>query len=204
MKDTLMTVAFPKGELKVWHSSMMGNLADVFAIGNAYRLEEGKHNLPMSAWIQRQDVVEYIAYLTNKLGKPAIERRKGKGGGTYAHLKIMVDAASQLSPQFKDEVYDTFIQQRILAHRDESGENFKDMNSLLALHAIEVLGKPAHNGHFINLAKIIKTKVGVDDWNTASAYQLHKRNDIEQRIGDFLRLGVVRDWEHLKDLANRA
>lgn len=209
MNNTLLTVHFTKGTMSVWHQTLMGNLADVFQIGNSFRAAEGKAPVMMASWIQRQDVTEYIDYLTAQLGTPAIERRKGKNGGTYAHLKIMIDAAASLSPQFKDEIYNTFITMNLAGIRDESGEAFKDLNEAFRTVADTVLGKPAHKGHYIQIAKHIRSCVekksgaALVDWNCASPYQLQTRARVEDNLATMLRLGVVRDWEHLKDLIEK-
>ena len=203
MKDTLLTVAFSKGEVHVWHKTKMGSLQYVFKVGNLYRDAAGKPPLPLATWIVRQDVAEYIEFLKERYGIDAIVRKRGRSGGTFAHLKILIDAATSLDPAFKDEVYETFISNKLLALREDGGEMFKDLNSALGLSAELVLGKPAHKGHFITLAKAIKARCGVEDWNVASAYQLHARTNIEDRLVGFLENDLVRDWDHLKELAEK-
>jgi hypothetical protein len=206
MKDTLLTVKFQEGSLKILHKSMMGDLVEVFHLGNVYRLKDGQKPLPLAAWIQREDVKEYVDFLSEKLGKPSIERRRGKNGGTFAHLNILIDAATSLSPSFKHEVYETFINNRLLNFRDSSGDSFKDMNYLLALHAEKVLGKPAHVGHFTYVAKAIRNKILPENhpgWDMADAYQLRQRLTLEEKVTTLLELGVVRDWDHLKELMVR-
>ena len=206
MKDTLLTVPFSKGTIKIWHSSYMGSIADVFQLGNSYRFSEGKSSLQLAAWITRQDVSEYIAYLSEALGRPAVITKKGKGGGTWAHLKILIDAATSLSPAFKDEVYDTFISGRLLAVRDESGELFKDVNSTLALYAESILGKDAHQGHFIQLAKTMRIKIlsdGHPGWDFADAKQLQDRSRVEQFVCSAMEAGLITSWEQLKNSVER-
>lgn len=198
-----MTVSFARGDIKIWHSSQMGNLQDVFHLGNNYRFAEGKSELPLTAWIQRQDITEYVEFLTAKLGRPAIERKRGKSGGTFAHLNILLDAAVSLSPEFKDEVYTTFIAMKLLTYRNDSGDAFVDMNSQLALCADLILGKPAHQGHYIQIAKAIRNRIlpeAHEGWNFANAKQLQERYSLEEKISMLLRVGVVKDWDHLKEL----
>lgn len=203
MQNTLLTISFNRGEIHFWHSTCMGNLGEVFDLGNVYRNSAGLPSVPLAAWIQRQDVTEYAAFLSASLNRPAIERRKGKAGGTWAHLKILIDAATSLSPEFKDEVLEAFLLQKIHIARDESGELFKDMNSALVLYADKILGKPAHKGHFVTIANAIRCKVGAVSWDTASGHQLQKRCQIEGNLTNMLRLGLVRDWEHLKEIIER-
>lgn len=204
MKDQLLTIQFNLGKLTFWHSSMMGDLNALFDMGNVYRFNNNKDSLPLSAWIQRQDVKEYIETVSQKIGREAIVRKKGKSGGTFAHLKIMIDAAMSLSPEFKDEVLDIFLIHKIHVARDESGELFKDMNDMLSIYAQSILGKPAHNGHFINIAKIIRERIMPKDlsWNAADCMQLQERTRIEEALATMIKVGVVKDWGHLKQLAS--
>lgn len=201
MQDQKMMIKFSEGVLEFWHKSEMGDLGAMFQLGNAYRLHQRQDAVLMANWIQRQDTQEYIALVSKEIGRPAVERKKGKGGGTYAHLKILIDAGSAMSAQFKSEIHDCFILQRVQVFRDMGGEEFKDMNNLLALAAESVLGKPAHTGHFIQLAKAIKARCqSPENWNTASPWQLQERCRLETALASFLKSGVVRDWEHLKEL----
>lgn len=206
MKDTLMTVAFKGGNLRINHKTMMGDIQEVFSIGNHYRLAAGLPVLPMATWIQRQDVKGYIDYLTVLNGEPAVARKKGKGGGTFAHLYVLLDAAASLSAEFKHEVYTTFMTHQLLAGREASGEEFKALNSALVKYSDNLLGKDAHQGHFIQMAKQIRSRILPGEhlgWNFADAYQLHERSRIEQSLTKLMELGLVRDWEHLKELVDK-
>ena len=206
MKDTILTVAFKGGNLRIHHQSMMGDIQEVFAIGNQYRIAEGKSNLLMAAWIQRQDVAEYIDYVTEVNGSPAVERKKGKGGGTFAHLYVLMDAASSLSPAFKHEIYTAFLTHKLLEWREASGEDFKALNMTLSNYSQHLLGKDAHQGHFIQLAKKIRARLLPEDhlgWNFADAYQLRERTRIESQLIKLIELGLVRDWEHLQELIEK-
>ena len=206
MNDTLLHVPFKFGTVSIWHSSHMGKLNDVFDLGNVYRQQSGKPSLLIASWVQRQDVTEYVELVSEQLGRPALERRRGKGGGTYAHLKILLDAAVSLSPEFKDEVYTIFINHRILQARDDSGEAYKAMSEAINISAERVLGKPAQKHHYINVAKAIRGRIlGKDHpgWNMADAGQLHDRHLLEEKLISCLNNTLVRDWVHLIELANK-
>jgi len=196
-------VKFEKGELPIFHKSQMGDLNILFAMGNMYRVEEGLQPLSLNGWIKRQDVQDYIKYLKNNGVEEPIKRTRGKGATTLAHLKVLLDAAIALSPKLKDEVYETFINNKMLFYRDNSGDNYLNMIDALTLYAEGILGKQAHKGHYITIANIIKKRLGVNDWNTATAEQLRERDRIEQTIVSMLKTGVVRDWEHLKELVDK-
>jgi len=211
MKDTLLTIPFNYGEIRIWHKSMMGRLQDIFQIGNIYRYKSGKEHMPLTAWIRRNDVQEYIDFLSNEIGEPALTHKKGKYGGAFAHLYIMIDAATSLSPEFKHEVYHAFITQKICITRDIGGEAFKLVNVLLDKLMVDALGDPPDKRHYIAVAKALNDRVAVltdseapINWNCASAEQLQWRAKLEDRISSALSLGFVRDWKHLVDIIHKS
>ena len=142
--------------------------------------------------------------------------KRGKGGGTWAHLYILLDAATFLDPDFKFQVYKTFVEGKLLQHRDESGDRYKPFN--MAIDQLpDRVGKD-NKWLYINAANLLAERIGlpavsempVDDkgkpmnrWNAATAHQLSERADAEKMLTGMIQFGVVRDWEHLKDLAER-
>lgn len=201
--DQLMQVEFSKGILPITHLTMMGDLSKLFDIGNAHRLERGKKSLQLEKWLALEPTKEYIELVGSRLGRPAIVRKRGKRGYTSAHLKLIIDAAMYLDPELKDEVLEAFLVGKLLMWRDVSGDGFIDLNASLAESALEVLGKPAHKGHFIALAKTVKQVCGVDTWNSATAQQLARRTQWEDRLATLLKTHAVKDWDHLKALAKQ-
>ena len=204
--NQIMSVEFTNGVLHIGHLDMMGKLDEVFMLGNVYRYNSNLPTLRMESWLAMESTKEYVALVSSKLGRPAKITRKGKGGGTSVHLRVIIDAAMYLSAEFKDEVIQAFIEGKILRYRDEGGDKFIDLNAQLAAHAEQVLGKAAHSGHFIHIAKTLKAKLlpdGHPGWNYATPEQLSSRIEIEDKIGTMLRLGLVRDWEHLKTIIER-
>ena len=137
---------------------------------------------------------------------PLFKTRRGRYGGTWTHLYVLIDAAAYLDPDFKVQVYKTFIEGKLLQRRDEGGENFKAIN--IAIDAF----LPGRDGKdnkwlFINLANLIADKFGlpsaekgVNRWNGATLHQTEARSKIEETLTIMLRAGLVRDWEHLKEL----
>ncbi len=206
MTNSIQTVAFSKGSIPIGNVDHMASLVSVFDLGNAFRFEKGVSSLRMESWLSMHSTKEYINLVSRDLGRPAIVTKKGRGGGTWVHLRVMVDAAMYLDPDLKNEVIRHFVEDRILQIRDDSGDNFIELNAAIALNAEEMLGKPSHRGHYITIAKAIKARVipDGDDWNTASAMQLSARNRIEERLSSFLKMNLVRDWDHLKELAEKA
>ena len=142
--------------------------------------------------------------------------KRGKGGGTWAHLYILLDAATFLDPDFKYQVYKTFVEGKLLQHRDESGDRYKPFN--MAIDQLpDRVGKD-NKWLYINAANLLAERIGlpavsempVDDkgkplnrWNAATAHQLSARADAEKMLTGMVQFGVVRDWEHLKELIGK-
>ena len=147
---------------------------------------------------------------------PLFKTKRGKGGGTWAHLYILLDAATFLDPDFKFQVYKTFVEGKLLQHRDESGDRYKPFN--MAIDQLpDRVGKD-NKWFYINAANLLAERIGlpavsempVDDkgkplnrWNAATAHQLSERADAEKMLTGMVQFGVVRDWEHLKELIGK-
>ena len=156
--------------------------------------------------------------LTESLAKtsPLFVTKRGKGGGTWAHLYILLDAATFLDPDFKFQVYKTFVEGKLLQHRDESGDRYKPFN--MAIDQLPGRVGKDNKWLYINAANLLAERIGlpavsempVDDkgkpmnrWNAATAHQLSDRADAEKMLTGMVQFGVVRDWEHLKELIGK-
>jgi len=142
--------------------------------------------------------------------------KRGKGGGTWAHLYILLDAATFLDPDFKYQVYKTFVEGKLLQYRDESGDRYKPFN--MAIDQLpDRVGKD-NKWLYVHAANLLAERIGlpavsempVDDkgkhlnrWNAATAHQLSARADAEKMLTGMVQFGVVRDWEHLKELIGK-
>lgn len=147
---------------------------------------------------------------------PLFRTKRGKGGGTWAHLYILLDAATFLDPDFKFQVYKTFVEGKILQHRDESGDRYKPFNM-----AIDQLPDRVGNDNkwlYVHAANLLAERIGlpavnempIDDkgrhmnrWNAATAHQLTERADAEKMLTNYIQMGFVRNWEHLKELIGK-
>ncbi len=200
-----MLVNFKYGTLEIGHKDYMGNLTELFAIGNRYRYDElNADPVYIRNWLKLDKTIAYIKEVESEISRPAITTTRGRTGVTYAHLYILLLAAQDLSPKFQLEIHKTFIRGRLLELRDDSGDAFIELNDSIAAAAIPILGKPSHRGHYIAIANIIKERASLGEdqsWNNATGAQIHKRLRIEDGLINLLRLGVVKDWGHLKQLA---
>ena len=234
-----MTVAIGHNVFSIDHKTMMGNLNQFWDCGNAYRIERGLPAKHLDNWVRSAETAEYAAAVEKKLfgfksviithldsnpnmvesitkTSPLFKTKRGKGGGTWAHLYILLDAATFLDPDFKVEVYSTFIEGKLLQHRDESGDRYKPFN--MAIDQLpDRVGKD-NQWLYKHAANLLAERIGlpavsempVDDkgkpmnrWNAATAHQLSERADAEKMLTGMIQFGVVRDWEHLQELVGK-
>ena len=213
--DQLMTVCFQHGDLHINHKSMMGSLTDLFNIGNKMRVLEGKSVANMSLFVNSVATQEFIRVICEEQGcqpDEVIKRAgRGKSSRTEANLHLLIYAAEYLSMRFHYQVIDTFITGKLLQLRDDGGNEFKMLNLAIDRYLPGREGKD-NKGCYINIAKIIRNRCDLvkpendPTWNQSAAdkHAQAKRYELQHKLVSLLELGVVRDWEHLKDLANRA
>ena len=129
-----MRVTIGEHTLPIGHKNMMGSLTEVWKIGNAYRTKRGLPELDLSNWLRSPETLEYVKVVEDDLNfksvfstdlssrgttlaktieSPLITTKRGKGGGTWAHLYILLDAAARLDPQFKHKMYKTFVEGKL-------------------------------------------------------------------------------------------
>ena len=218
----MMQVTIGEHTLPIGHKTMMGSLTEVWKIGNAYRTQRGLPELDLSNWLRSPETLEYVKVVEHDLNfksvastdlstkgttlaktidSPLIVAKRGKGGGTWAHLYILLDAAARLDPQFKHKMYKTFVEGKLLQWRDDGGDEFINLNIAIDAYLPERDGMDNVNV-FIYVAKQLKAKIlsPYDTWNTASLPQLEKRARLEKDLCNYLRLGMIRNYDHLKEV----
>lgn len=217
-----MRVTIGEHTLPIGHKNMMGSLTEVWKIGNAYRTKRGLPELDLSNWLRSPETLEYVKVVEDDLNfksvastdlsskgttlaktieSPLITTKRGKGGGTWAHLYILLDAAARLDPQFKHKMYKTFVEGKLLQWRDDGGDEFINLNIAIDAYLPERDGMD-NVTVFIYVAKQLKAKIlsPYDTWNTASLPQLEKRARLEKDLCNYLRLGMIRNYDHLKEV----
>ena len=220
--NQVMRVTIGEHTLPIGHKNMMGSLTEVWKIGNAYRTKRGLPELDLSNWLRSPETLEYVKVVEDDLNfksvastdlsskgttlaktieSPLITTKRGKGGGTWAHLYILLDAAARLDPQFKHKMYKTFVEGKLLQWRDDGGDEFINLNIAIDAYLPERDGMDNVNV-FIYVAKQLKAKIlsPYDTWNTASLPQLEKRARLEKDLCNYLRLGMIRNYDHLKEV----
>jgi len=200
--NQLMNVAFSCGNIRVFHNTAMGSLTDLWTVGNSMRIADGKSIANMAMFLKSSKTIEFMEIIKESIGGECINLTgKGNKKETWANIHFMIYAAEYLSPKFHFEVIDSFVNNKILEWRDVSGDEFKALNMAIDSYLPEREGK-SNKGIYINVAKMMLQRVNpeIQSWNQANADDLRCRAQLENKISTVLELGLVSDWEHLKEL----
>jgi hypothetical protein len=203
--NQLMNIAFSTGEVEVFHKTSMGNLSQLWSAGNVSRHAEGKSPANLSTFLSSNKTQEFMREVERNIDSKCFEvNGRGRNRKTWANIHVMVYAAEYLSVGFHFEVIDTFINNKVLTLRDESGDQFKALNHCIDLYLPERDGKN-NKGVFIQAAKLIKNRISEDllSWNDATADQLRERLRIENGISEALRLGFIVNYDHMKTIIGK-
>lgn len=186
-------------------------LNDMFIAGNAVRLSEGKPALQMPSFLNSKTLNDYVEAAAHEWNidkaQFIVKEGRGKNTRTYVHVSVAMLAAEFMSARFHAHVHRVFIEGKLLEFRERGGTEFKNLNAAIDLYLPDRIGKD-NKGVYINIAKLIRERIlGADakteDWNSATVAQTHLRYDWENKMCDMLRLGVIRDYEHAKEIINK-
>jgi len=218
--DMLMKVAFPHGTIEIYHKTEMGNLKQVFNMGNKYRLDNNESTIELEKFLKRQTTKNFISTLmeVNECERKDIIKVVGRGRGavTYANLQFLIYCAMQLSTKFQVHVINKFIENDILMNRDTGGVLFKKLNKAIDSlpDRIKPIGqqnstnsKKNNQGIYIYVAKAIRGfiftpnelyKYGDNQniWNSECVEPRHllKRIEIEKRISEAIEFGFITEY----------
>lgn len=198
--NQVMTVRFFNDFLRIEHITKYGSLTDLFNIGNSLRLQEGKKIASLNKFLDNDSTKEYIKASSEVWGfdldKAYIIKGKGRNSGTFAHISLLIFAAEYLSSKFHAMVIKEFITNRLLEYRDESGDYYKLMTICIDDH-LNLEGDKSES--YIKAAIAIKDRIKPEGntWNTATSSQLRHRLEIESKIYDMVRLGMIKTVSHL-------
>lgn len=215
-----MILKFDDKTLSVEHKTKMGSLTELWAIGNSIRESKGLSHLLMSHYLRSPETLELVQAIERKEGiiskcaesadlkngtvatiqSDLIKTKRGRfGGGTWAHLYILLDAASRMDADFKVQMFDILVEGKLLEWRDDSGDSFKALNIMIDATIVKKTGASPETWVYKTVAKAIKDNVKPTggDWNTAHYDELKRRTDIEKQLMVILKLDLVSTFEQL-------
>lgn len=212
MSNYIMSIDFLGTPVRAETSGVVVSLNDLVLAGNAYRTGKGQAVFQLAAFINAKGTQEYIEAASEVWGVPKekllYKVGKGKYTRTMAHISVAILAAEQISPRFHAQVHKTFIEGKLLEFRELGGTEFRVLNACIDQHLPGREGKKSNQGVFIQVAKRLRAKLlgaeaTAEDWAKASVAQIHSRYEAENKLSEILRLGLVRDYQHLIELIDR-
>lgn len=209
MKTQLLDVDFFGDVVKAYTDGMVC-LTDLVFSGNKYRWSTGRKTFQLSSFLQSKELADYKVEASDLWNVPIDQMVKTVGKGpasrTYGHISIAILLCEAISPRYHAKIHKEFIEGKLLEYRELGGDEFKILNSTIS----QFLPSPSGNdrGRWINIAKMIKdrcalvTPEGQETWNQLEADALvqKRRYNMEAQLVKLLQLGVVRDWDHFKEL----
>lgn len=214
MKHQEMYVAIA-GENIPYTTNGLVVMRSFIAAGNAVRHQKRLPTYNAAQYLDSADMQNFISALVDIHGGTASDylrvEGKGRNASTIADLRVAIKVAMKMDSHFEVQVIDAFI--GLAEWRLKGGDEFKLLNSAIDRHLPGREGKVSNQGCYINIANIIKRRCDVakpanateQTWNQAIAdkHAQAMRYEMQHKLVSLLELGLVRDWEHLKELVER-
>ena len=135
-----------------------------------------------------------------------IKSKRGKYGGTWMHLNLLLKLAAICDPDLEALIYDTFIKHKILDWRDYSGDSFKELCSLLNRK-----GLIRSEEDYKDLSRQIKIKVlgerhkgVIDVWNRiATKEQLEQRDKLESYLINIINDDLINSFDNCLNIIDK-
>ena len=173
-----MSRKFLDGEITQNHKTGWFNATELLSIANKYRETQGGLPKRINDYLKKQETKEFIATIAKKEEiSEVVKVAKGRYGGTWVHPLILIDIAMWLSMDFKYQAMQ-WLQDNLLKYRDISGDDYKKLSSAICQKI-----NPAKAGIMIpEIAKQIKERVGIQEWNRTTEFDLKRRTQIQKDI----------------------
>lgn len=189
------------------------SLTDLFAAGNMWRVQNQLPIAQLAAFVRSERTLDYIAAASKVWGVPKAEMLRVVRGAnknqsrTMAHIAVAVYAAEYLSPEFHAQLHKELIEGKLLYWRNQGATEFSALNAAIDQHLPGREDKDSNTGIYIQMAKLIRNKITrvedpeVNVWDKSPALYQQQRAAMENFLVDVLTNGLVRDYDHLKQLA---
>lgn len=212
MKHQEMTINIMGKEVLARTDGMI-EFKSIETAGNAVRLSKGKPIKNISRFMDSSAPKELIEALINKRGGCEDDYYRVEGRGNMSRrlvcIELAIHIAMHMDADFELEIIEAFIEGKILSNRLDGGDKFKALNMAIDDYLPEREGKPSNKGVYIQVAKLIREKCNVEAgtleepiWNGFSADTVSQqmRVDIEQKLIMFLKMGFIRNYQHMKEV----
>lgn len=160
---------------------------DLINAGNKFRVTNNLPLIKLQDYLNKPATKEFISELESNIENKAKIATRGKYATTWIHPFLFIDLALLISPKLKIEVY-SWLYDELLKYRNDSGDSYKKMAGALWNNCSNK--SKFHNG-IKTTANMIKSSIGVKDWDSATEDQLKLRDKIHENIA--LLCDVLRD-----------
>lgn len=179
---------FLTGEVRQNSKTKMFSASDMVKIANHRRAELNRPKFNLSAYLKNASSLEFIEELQNEYpDQKIISVTRGRNAGTWVHPLLFIDIALSIDPKLKIRVY-KWIYDELVRYRNDSGSSYKKMVG--ALYQRDT-NKQSFQKKIVKIAKYIREKCNVKDWNKATEDELKLRDTIHNNIS--LLCDVLRD-----------
>ena len=212
MSNFKMNINLFNNDVQCETKGSLVNLNDLERAGNAWRLNNNMKAYQLHAFLNSSTLNNYVEAASKIWGLPKeaflVSTGRGRTSRTMGHVSLAILLAEQISPMFHAMVHKEFIEGKILEYRDIGASEFQTLNKAIDSFLPGREDKTSNKGIYISVAKAIRSKVlGPDaeseDWNRANASQTHVRYEYEKKLCGFLEMGLVKDYDHLKELIDK-
>jgi hypothetical protein len=127
--------------------------------------------------------------------------------GYYMDLHLLLKLSAMLDKELEVQIYDIFINGKILQLRDQGGEEFKRLNILI--DTLEDRRESTNNKFvYMHVAKLVNEKVNMSfkaGWNDEQKgeWEQSYRTEILKQLSFSIEMGFVRTYGDLKDTIER-
>lgn len=157
-------------------------LNDIIRVVNLIRFIELKESEPVriERYFALESTKSFIQKIKEKKQCEPYIRARGRGKESWVHPHLLLDILLWANPAFKIEIYD-WLFDFLIKYRIDSGDSFNIMKGALYTHSRQ---KHLFSKAIKLVCKNIKSMIGVEEWNKASAEQLHRRDELQKMIAD--------------------
>ncbi len=151
--------------------------------------------------LDNKDLAGQIKY--NELMKQfpnLIKSKRGRNGGTWAELYILLKIASMLDKDLEVRIYKVFIEDKILLWRDLGGDFFKELNKLI--DTLSDTKEKNNTGNYVSMATKVRTKLKILD--TKGYNQKEHDSFVQENRAEWLKtlsfaisIGWIKTFEEL-------
>mgnify|MGYP003651897445 FL=1 len=163
----------------------MFNANDMLKVGNAHRKTQGLSKKQLASYFDldsTDELINAICIEENICADKVKSSKRGKNGGTWVHPILFVDMSMWYSPMLKVKVLGWVIY-GLLNARNESGESFKSMCSVLGRQFESEIRSPLAYSKIANqISNACMVGTQKDKWQKASESQLRLRDRIQENI----------------------